>query len=275
MKLMKNSEKPVADGVGIITAATEKNVKRPVWIIIGGQKVWLRKCNHCGNTVYHKEPNTFYISRKHNKRCEKCRQSSGTGNPFYGHRHTPENKKLYSRRSSGSNNPMYGKYGADHPKFGISAGGVKRHSIQSRMKMSATKKASGKYIGNLNAATRQDVRRKIRLSVINHIREKIKQDLRPSYNPSACEYLDGLNESRGWNLQHALNGGEIYIKELGYWLDGYDAANNIVVEYNEPKHYNIDGTMKERDVNRMQEIKKLYGCRYLVYNERDNRIYEY
>ena len=275
MKLLNNSEKLVANGAEIITPEIEKNVKKPVWTIIGGQKVWSRKCNHCGNIVYHTNETPFYIARKHNKRCEKCRQPSGAGNSFYGHTHTPENRELISQQSSGQNNPMYGKYGENHPKFGISTGGVKRHSVESRMKMSATKKASGKYIGKRNAATRQDVRRKIRLSVINHIREKIKQDLRPSYNPSACEYLDGLNESRGWNLQHALNGGEVYIKELGYWLDGYDKANNIVVEYNEPKHYNIDGTMKERDVNRMQEIKKLYGCRYLVYNECDNRIYEY
>lgn len=122
MKRLNNSEKHAVDGVEIITNVILKNVKRPVWIIIGGQKVWPRKCNHCGNVVYHKEPNTFYISRKHNRQCEKCRQPSGEGNSFYGHTHTSENRKLYSRRSSGSNNPMYGiggMTGHKHPPEGI------------------------------------------------------------------------------------------------------------------------------------------------------------
>lgn len=30
-----------------------------------------------------------------------------------------------------------------------------------------------------------------------------------NYSEKACKFIDKLNEERGWNLQHALNGGEI------------------------------------------------------------------
>lgn len=38
-------------------------------------------------------------------------------------------------------------------------------------------------------------------------------------------------------IQHAENFGEFYIKELGYYVDGYDKENNIVYEWDEKWHY--------------------------------------
>ena len=122
MKLTNNAERLNVGGGGIITAETEKSVKKPAWIIIGDTKLWPRKCNHCGNVVYHTNDTTFYISRKHNKRCEKCRQPYGIENSFYGHKHTFKNIELYSRLSSGINNSMYGiggMTGHKHPPEGI------------------------------------------------------------------------------------------------------------------------------------------------------------
>ena len=44
------------------------------------------------------------------------------------------------------------------------------------------------------------------------------------------ESLDKISEEKNVKIQHAMNGGEYYIKELGYWLDGYDIENNVVYE---------------------------------------------
>ena len=49
---------------------------------------------------------------------------------------------------------------------------------------------------------------------------------------------DIANEIFGWKLRHAMNGGEYYIKELGYWVDGYDKENNIIYEFDEHQHFN-------------------------------------
>ena len=57
------------------------------------------------------------------------------------------------------------------------------------------------------------------------------------------------------DLQHAQNGGEHYVKELGYWLDGYSPEKNIVIEYYEDRHRR----QVEKDNQRQKEIMELYG----------------
>jgi hypothetical protein len=55
----------------------------------------------------------------------------------------------------------------------------------------------------------------------------------PSYNKKACEIFDEISKKENIHIQHAMNGGEYYIKELGFWLDGYDSINNVAYEYDE------------------------------------------
>ena len=93
----------------------------------------------------------------------------------------------------------------------------------------------------------------------------------PTFNKSACEYLDGLNQKMGWNLQHALNGGEYLVR--GYWVDGYDKLRNIVVEYDEPFH--DKPSVRVKDDIRMSEIKRNLHCRFYRYNVRQNELKEY
>ena len=62
---------------------------------------------------------------------------------------------------------------------------------------------------------------------------------------------------------HAENGGEYYIKELGYWVDGYSPNKNIVIEYYEKYHKQ----QKERDRQRKEEIIKLLNCEFIEINE--------
>lgn len=64
-------------------------------------------------------------------------------------------------------------------------------------------------------------------------------------------------------IQHALNGGEYHVKELGYWVDGYDRENNIVYEWDEKHHYDVYGNLLERDLNRQKEIEDYLKCRVI------------
>lgn len=97
----------------------------------------------------------------------------------------------------------------------------------------------------------------------------------PAFNRKACAYFDELNAHCGWNLIHALNGGEHHLHKLGYWLDAYDESNNIVVEYDEKHHFTKSGNLKKKDIDRMNEICQYLGCRFYRYNEKLKKLTEY
>ena len=75
--------------------------------------------------------------------------------------------------------------------------------------------------------------------------------------------MDKYGEENGYNFQHAMNGGEYYIEELGYWIDGYDSEKNVVMEYYESYHkYNV-----EKDEIRIKNIKNHLNCKMIIINE--------
>jgi len=85
----------------------------------------------------------------------------------------------------------------------------------------------------------------------------------PGYNPNGCEIFNKLMEQTNTFIQHAENGGEFFIKELGYWVDGYDQINNIIYEFDEKRHFNPDGSLKDKDIQRENEIKNFLKCNFV------------
>ena len=100
-----------------------------------------------------------------------------------------------------------------------------------------------------------------RLKRIEEIKENVfgGHQVIPSFNKEACKLFDDIMIKDGIFIQHAMNGGEYYIKELGYWLDGYDKENNVAYEFDEEYHK----YKKERDLKRQQEIEKFLGCSFI------------
>lgn len=95
--------------------------------------------------------------------------------------------------------------------------------------------------------------------------EKIKRDygidqIIPAFNPSACKIIEKYGEQNGYKFQHALNGGEFYIENLGYWVDGYDKEQNTVIEYHERRHK----YQTERDENRKKQIIDHLNCNFII-----------
>ena len=119
----------------------------------------------------------------------------------------------------------------------------------------------------------QETKDKIRISTVKYL-EEVKRTGGAKFSKRACLFIDKLNESKGWHLQHALNGGEIIVG--GYYLDGYDKELNIAFEYNESKHY-IDcenNILREKDIIRMNFIHNKLNCRFFIYNEKKDYFYE-
>lgn len=106
----------------------------------------------------------------------------------------------------------------------------------------------------------EEHKRKIRLAIIKRIQES-KGKCVPLYNPEACKAIDEYGKLHGYNFQHAENGGEFYIKELGYWVDGYDKEKNTVIEYYEMYHHKDKA---EKDLSRQQQIVDFLKCEFII-----------
>jgi predicted DNA-binding protein YlxM (UPF0122 family) len=130
----------------------------------------------------------------------------------------------YSERLSGEGNPFYGK----------------THTKESRKLMS----------------------KKQRKIAIQRIKDREGQ-VYPNYNPEACKLIEEYGEEHGYNFQHAENGGEYHIEELGYWVDGYDPEENVVIEVDEQHHFNENGQLCEKDKRRQREIEEHLDCKFV------------
>jgi hypothetical protein len=102
----------------------------------------------------------------------------------------------------------------------------------------------------------------------SEVKDKIRKSgafkfLFPNYNVNAIPIIEEYGKKYGYNFQHAENGGEYFVKGLGYYLDGYDVQNNVVIEIDEMHHFNKDGSLKQRDVIRQKKIEELLGCKFI------------
>lgn len=239
------------------------------------EKIWIRNCSQCGCNILHKSYKYYLRSLKKDVLCKSC------NNPFKGKTHS-DISKLKMRNSKLGND--FGKYRKitdelcrkiSQSRLGISpwnkgTTGLQPKSEQTRKKLSASLKAGGKLKGDKNPAKRPEVRKKIRLAYIEQIK-KLKGEYKVMYNPLACKVIDVYGKKYGYNFQHAENGGEFYIKELGYTVDGYDPINNVVIEYYEPKHRKFE----KKDYIRQTEITNFLNCKFIIlreWNDEDKKL---
>ena len=134
----------------------------------------------------------------------------------------------------------------------------------------STRYANGELSGTFTGRMHSDeTKQKIRGSTLEYINKTAGG---PRYNVTACAYFDRLNEERGWNLRHALNGGEVRVGR--YSLDAYDEARNIVVEYDEHRHHYTNGVRPAKDIERERTIKEITGCTFYRYLSFDDVLVE-
>lgn len=101
-----------------------------------------------------------------------------------------------------------------------------------------------------------EMKRKLRISTMKWVSEKRNNGLQvvPGWNPKACDLFEKFDKINNTLGHHARNGGEYYIKELGYWVDYINHDLKLIIEYDESHHER----QKEKDKYRQQEIESFY-----------------
>lgn len=155
--------------------------------------------------------------------------------------------------------------------------GQTKETCESLKKMSETKqikKMRGGYIGGFDGKKHsQKTKEKMRVSAMNYLSSN--KDVKcPRYNKQSIDFINALNEEKGWDLQHAENGGEFQV--CGYYVDGYDKVRNIVFEYDEPRHYKDvkNSILCDKDIERQNIIIQKLKCDFYRFNEFENYLYK-
>jgi len=174
-------------------------------------------------------------------------------NTCKGKQHTVETRQKISKENKG-------KHLSEETKRKISERQKGKHfSEETKQKMSEAKK------GKKRKPFSEETKRKIRLSAIKRI-EKNRlngNQLCPSHNPKSIPIIEEYGKANCYSFQHAENGGEYFIEDLGYWVDGYDKIRNVVIEYYERAHKN----KVDRDERRKQEIMNHLNCEFIEIKE--------
>lgn len=177
----------------------------------------------------------------------------------------PNRNNKLSKSKSGKNHHFYGKkFTKEHrQKIGDGNRG-KTVSFESRKRISLGH--MGLPGPNLGKKFTEEHKRKIRIGGQKIYFEKNKISLVPRYNPKACQLFEQINNEMSWKGQHAENGGEFYIKELGYWIDYYEPNLNLVIEFDERQHIR----RIEKDKRRQKEIENYLKCTFIRIHEFDS-----
>jgi len=212
----------------------------------------IQLCDYgCGQEAKYPFKNGKWCCGSNVSKCSKIRKINSTllkgeNNPMFGKIFTcsEEHRKKISESLKGENNPNFGK----------------TFSEEHRKKISESLK--GENHPNFGKTHSKETKRKLRISAIKNVENRCGQ-CSPAYNPEACKIIDEYGKENDYNFQHAENGGEYNIEELGYWVDGYDKEKNVVIEIDEKHHFDIDGNLSEKDTQRQKEIEDFLKCEFI------------
>ena len=256
------------------------------------ERIFERKCPSCGKVLKYKTQYLLNKSLQGTGLCRPCFLSSwdrmkgkshsdeykkkrsemmkGDWNPTKGKKHKPETiKKIKQKRAEQvfteetrqkMSKAQKGKIVTEETRQKMSkAQKGKIVTEETRLKQSESRKQFFKNMTNVEYDEYCKQRRLISI-------EQWERDYKvfPNYNPSSIPIIEEKARELGiTDLQHAENGGEFHIKELGYFVDGYSKEKNIVIEYYEPFHRK----QIESDNKRKNEIINYLGCQFIIIKE--------
>jgi hypothetical protein len=246
---MKNSENNLVFEQKDFTKKTKIELEKKECKDIGKEKKWIRKCPKCGKDIVYTVKSTMVTADINNSCCRNCGHTKHERKPFYTKTCDCGKKQIYTNRK------VYERSLKKNTRCRVCSG-----------------KENGKY--TLGRKRTDEFKRYMRVTSIKRLKARIKNFSSRS-NPVATKFIEEYGNQNGFNFQHALNGGEYHIEELGYFVDGYDKEKNVVFEYDEPNHYYRNGHLKNKDIKRMSEIMNHLHCRFIRYNEQMNKTEEF
>ena len=217
--------------------------------------MFLKKCPCCNRQMKYKRKNALIYSIKNNCKCNSCANRE-TINKILS---DPIKSDIYRKKLSDSSKGIKITWGDKISKT-LTGRKLPKERVE-KMKISMLGK-NNPFYGKKHT---EETKRKLRLKRIKYLNDKFGGGICPTYNPIACLIIDEYGKKHGYNFQHAINGGEHYIKELGYWVDGYDKEKNVVIEYYEKFHSKPKAII--HDENRKNEIKLLLKCDFIEIKE--------
>lgn len=235
-------------------------------------------CPLCGTPQTYATEKILKAAIKANKPCKKC-SSRGSKNGMFGKSHSESTKKIIGKNTkkcqTGKSKSAEWKLKASTRMIGNTFGTKQKgkklteeHKAKLRRPFTEEHKVNLRgprpAIAGKNNPMYGKIRHDFRLRFLDAYK-KTGRTPTAFYNPTACEEIDKFGKDMNYMFQHALNGGEYHIKELGYWVDGYDAKNNIVVEYDELHHQ--QERRKQKDLVRQQLIIDLLKCKFIRLSE--------
>ena len=228
---------PTLDQSGIIDETKIKSTEN-LCSDTGDENKWIRNCPKCNRIIICSSKKYRNISNKLSSLCYSCAFTGRFRSEEYRLKISKvlTGKKLSVEHKERIKNACQNVSDESRKKMSLAGQGKPSHrkgkilskewkrEIRNTL-LNLPKEIKQKIIiGNKTRILSGETRRKMRLARIKYI-EKIRfhgGKMTPRFSIKACQYFDNLNKQNGWKLQHALNGGEVYLKELGYWLDGYD-----------------------------------------------------
>lgn len=234
-----------------------------------------RNCPSCNKILNYKNQRAFQNATNTNKKCQTCSRYGRVEERkiFHLSRSCPRCKKELTYSS------LIGCYNANRNQ---SVCGSCRSSLQMQnkttrrkrirslksvkhtwhKKIASNRKKNGTYV------VTEDVREKHRINKVNRMIEDGTL-IWPNYNREACHIFHRLEKDLGWDGLYATKGKEQRIGR--FWVDYYEPTKNIVIEYDEPHHYN-NGELCDKDKYRQKWIEERINCKFFRINE--NTRYE-
>ncbi len=157
----------------------------------------------------------------------------------------------------GCNRPAYFRF--KNGKFCCS-----RHTQQCpvvRGEQSSTlsrRKSEGGDLHNVGWKHLDEMRRKMRLTALEKISGKCPGErIIPRSNVTACKFFEQFDKA--FDTQGYYGSEEYRIKELGYFPDYINFDLKLIIEWDEERHYDADGNLKEDDIQRQKEIQERFS----------------
>jgi very-short-patch-repair endonuclease len=164
--------------------------------------------------------------------------------------HTEERKKKESISHQGKTIPEGTKIKMSNSSPHYWKG--RKRSIESKDKMSKAHK--GKTSNRKGIVLTDNEKRKMREAAIRRLKRNGGFSL--SIGRQEKQILDTYEKLHCVKIKRQF-------LVVGYFIDGYIPELNLAIEIDESHHFKIDGTLKEHDIKRQQEIEKELGCKFI------------